>query len=59
LSLGIHEAVEIKENVDVGGGTKQRVLSRTKTFTLYPKLAGMTGTGKQRRKNFKTFIILK
>jgi preprotein translocase subunit SecA len=33
-SLGIHEAVEIKENVDVGGGTKQRVLSRTKTFYI-------------------------
>jgi preprotein translocase subunit SecA len=23
-SLGIHEAVEIKENVDVGGGTKTK-----------------------------------
>jgi preprotein translocase subunit SecA len=33
-SFRIHEAVEIKENVDVGGGTKQRVLSRTKTFYI-------------------------
>jgi preprotein translocase subunit SecA len=57
LSLGIHEAVEIKENVDVGGGTKTS--SITYQNTLYPKLAGMTGTGKTTEKNFKTFIILK
>jgi preprotein translocase subunit SecA len=48
LELRIHEAVEIKENVDVGGGTKTKFYHVPKL--LYPKLAGMTGTGKTTEK---------
>ena len=38
-SLGIHEAVEIKEKVAVGGGTKTKsAITYLNFFTLYPKL---------------------
>lgn len=52
-SMGIHEAVEIKENVTVGGGTKTKSsITYQNFFTLYPKLAGMTGTAKTTEKEF-------
>jgi preprotein translocase subunit SecA len=54
-SLGIHEAVEIKENVDVGGGTKSSITYQN-FFTLYPKLAGMTGTGKTTEKRISRHL---
>jgi preprotein translocase subunit SecA len=59
-SLGIHEAVEIKEKVDLGGGTKTKTsITYQNFFTLYPKLAGMTGTGKTAEKEFQDIYNLK
>ena len=58
-SLGIHEAVEIKEEVSVGGGTKTKSsITYQNFFTLYPKLAGMTGTGKTTEKEFQDIYNL-
>jgi preprotein translocase subunit SecA len=58
-SLGIHEAVEIKENVEIGGGTKTKSsITYQNFFTLYPKLAGMTGTGKTTEKEFQDIYNL-
>jgi preprotein translocase subunit SecA len=58
-SLGIHEAVEIKENVELGGGTKTKSsITYQNFFTLYPKLAGMTGTAKTTEKEFKDIYNL-
>ena len=52
-SLGIHEAVEIKESVEIGGGTRTKSsITYQNFFTLYPKLAGMTGTAKTTEKEF-------
>ena len=58
-SLGIHEAMEIKENVEVGGGTKTKSsITYQNFFTLYPKLAGMTGTAKTAEKEFQDIYHL-
>ena len=58
-SMGIHEAVEIKENMEVGGGTKTKSsITYQNFFTLYPKLAGMTGTGKTTEKEFQDIYNL-
>jgi preprotein translocase subunit SecA len=58
-SLGIHEAVEIKEKVEIGGGTKTKsAITYQNFFPLYPKLAGMTGTGKTTEKEFKDIYNL-
>jgi preprotein translocase subunit SecA len=58
-SLGIHEAMETKEDVDVGGGTKTKSsITYQNFFTLYPKLAGMTGTAKTTEKEFKDIYNL-
>jgi len=58
-SLGIHEAVEIKEKVELGGGTKTKSsITYQNFFTLYPKLAGMTGTAKTTEKEFKDIYNL-
>ena len=58
-SLGIHEAVEIKEKVAVGGGTKTKSsITYQNFFTLYPKLSGMTGTGKTTEKEFQDIYNL-
>jgi preprotein translocase subunit SecA len=44
-SQGIHEAVEIKENVPLGRMTKTKTgITYQNFFTLYPKLSGMSGT---------------
>ena len=44
-SLGIHEAIEVKENVQIGDATKTKSsITYQNFFPLYPKLAGMTGT---------------
>jgi preprotein translocase subunit SecA len=59
-SMGLHEAVEIKENVKVGGGTKTKSsITYQNFFTLYPKLAGMTGTGKTNEREFQEIYNLK
>jgi preprotein translocase subunit SecA len=58
-SLGIHEAIEIKEKVEIGGGTKTKSsITYQNFFTLYPKLAGMTGTGKTTEKEFQDIYNL-
>lgn len=58
-SLGIHEAIETKENVELGGGTKTKSsITYQNFFTLYPKLAGMTGTAKTAEKEFQDIYNL-
>ena len=58
-SMGIHEAVEIKEEIPVGGGTKTKSsITYQNFFTLYPKLSGMTGTGKTTEKEFQDIYNL-
>jgi preprotein translocase subunit SecA len=58
-SLGIHEAVEVKENVELGGSKKTKSsITYQNFFTLYPKLAGMTGTAKTADKEFKDIYQL-
>jgi len=58
-SMGLHEAVEVKEKVTVGGGTKTKSsITYQNFFTLYPTLAGMTGTAKTTEKEFKDIYNL-
>jgi preprotein translocase subunit SecA len=58
-SMGLHEAVEIKESVDIGGGTKTKSsITYQNFFTLYPTLSGMTGTAKTTEKEFKDIYNL-
>lgn len=58
-SLGIHEAVEIKEKVRLGGGTKTKSsITYQNFFPLYPKLSGMTGTAKTSEKEFQEIYNL-
>lgn len=58
-SLGIHEAIEMKENVEIGNATKTKSsITYQNFFTLYPKLAGMTGTAKTADKEFKDIYNL-
>ena len=59
-SGGIHEAVETKENVPIGKGTETKsAITYQNFFTMYPKLAGMTGTAKTAEKEFKEIYNLK
>ena len=59
-SMGLHESVEIKENLEIGGGTKTKSsITYQNFFTLYPTLAGMTGTGKTTEKEFEDIYNLK
>lgn len=59
-SLGIHEAIEMKEKLDIGGGTKTKSsITYQNFFPLYPKLAGMTGTAKTTEKEFQDIYNLK
>lgn len=58
-SMGIHEAIEAKENVEIGGGTRTKTsITYQNFFTLYPKLAGMTGTAKTTEKEFQDIYNL-
>nr|AYO28750.1 preprotein translocase subunit SecA [Neotessella volvocina]AYO28761.1 preprotein translocase subunit SecA [Neotessella volvocina] len=58
-SLGIHEAIETKENVEIGDETKTKnSITYQNFFTLYPKLAGMTGTAKTTEKEFNDIYNL-
>jgi preprotein translocase subunit SecA len=58
-SQGIHEAMEVKENVEVGGGTKTKSsITYQNFFMLYPKLSGMTGTAKTTEKEFNDIYNL-
>jgi preprotein translocase subunit SecA len=52
-SMGIHEAVEMKEKLPVGNASKTKSsMTYQNFFTLYPKLSGMTGTAKTAEKEF-------
>ena len=58
-SLGIHEAIEMKENVSLGNATKTKTaITYQNFFTLYPKFCGMTGTAKTAEKEFKNIYNL-
>ena len=58
-SAGLHEAIEIKECVDIGRGTKTKSsITYQNFFTLYPTLSGMTGTAKTTEKEFKDIYNL-
>lgn len=58
-SNGLHEAVEVKENLSVGGATKAKSsITYQNFFTLYPKLAGMTGTAKTVEREFQEIYRL-
>ena len=58
-SMGIHEAIEVKEKVELGGGTKTKSsITYQNFFTLYPKLAGMTGTAKTTEREFQDIYNL-
>ena len=59
-SFGIHEAIEAKEKVEIGGGTKTKSsITYQNFFPLYRKLAGMTGTAKTAEKEFQDIYNLK
>lgn len=58
-SMGIHEAIEIKEKVTLGGGTKTKTaITYQNFFPLYPKIAGMTGTAITAKQEFKDIYKL-
>jgi len=58
-SMGIHEAIEAKEKVEIKSRTKTKSsITYQNFFNLYPKLSGMTGTAKTEEKEFKTFYNL-
>lgn len=44
-SMGIHEAIEVKENVEIGESTQTKIsITYPSFFSLYPDFSGMTGT---------------
>lgn len=58
-SEGLHQAIEAKENIPIKQGSE--VLSSItyqNFFRLYPKLSGMTGTGKTAEDEFQKFYNL-
>jgi len=59
-SLGIHEAIETKEQVEIEGSSKTKnSITYQNFFLLYPKLAGMTGTAMTAKKEFEEIYKLK
>ena len=59
-SLGIHEAIETKEKVKIGDATRTKsTITYQNFFTLYPKMAGMTGTAKTTEKEFQDIYQIK
>jgi preprotein translocase subunit SecA len=56
---GVHEAIEMKENLNIQPGTRTKTsITYQNFFTLYPKLSGMTGTGKTAEEEFKDIYNL-
>jgi preprotein translocase subunit SecA len=52
-SMGLHEAIEIKENITLGFQNQtQSSITYQAFFPMYPKLAGMTGTAYTDKKEF-------
>lgn len=59
-SQGIHEAIEVKENVPIGQLTKTKAsITYQNFFALYPKLSGMSGTALTMENEFKEIYKLK
>jgi preprotein translocase subunit SecA len=59
-SMGLHEAVEAKEQVKIGNPTKTKTsITYQNFFTMYTKLSGMTGTAKTAEKEFEDIYNLK
>ena len=60
-SDGLHQAIEAKEGVPIQDETKTSAsITYQNLFRMYKKLAGMTGTGKQKKKNSAkstTFVL--
>ncbi len=57
--MGLHEAIEIKENLKNQGSSKNKTsITYQNFFPLYPKLCGMTGTGKTAEKEFQDIYKL-
>jgi preprotein translocase subunit SecA len=57
---GLHEAIEVKEAVPINLGTKATLsITYQNFFPLYPKISGMTGTGKSAEKEFQEIYNLK
>lgn len=53
LSEGLHQAIEAKEHVPIQKETKTAAsITYQNLFRLYPKLAGMTGTGATSKEEF-------
>ena len=58
-SDGLHQAVEAKENVPIRGGNQTLAsITYQNFFLLYPKLSGMTGTGKTAEAEFEKIYNL-
>ena len=58
-SMGLHESIEIKEQVLLGGSTKTKsCITYQNFFTLYPTLSGMSGTAKTTEKEFRDIYNL-
>ncbi|RKQ14576.1 accessory Sec system translocase SecA2 [Ureibacillus endophyticus] len=54
LSDGLHQAIEAKEGVTITEENKaQAQITIQNYFRMYPKLSGMTGTGKTQEKEFQ------
>lgn len=58
-SFGLHEAIEVKENVPIGKKTKTKTsITYQNFFPLYPILSGMTGTAKTADEEFRDIYSL-
>lgn len=58
FSDGLHQAIEAKEGVAIQEESKTSAsITYQNMFRMYKKLAGMTGTAKQKRKNSAKFTI--
>jgi preprotein translocase subunit SecA len=55
---GLHQAIEAKEKLQIRQKTETvAAITYQNFFLLYPKLSGMTGTGKTAEVEFEKFII--
>jgi preprotein translocase subunit SecA len=55
---GLHQAIEAKEKLPIRPRTEtQASITYQNFFLMYPKLSGMTGTGKTSEIEFEKYII--
>jgi len=58
-SMGLHESIEIEEQMPIGGGTRTKAsITYQNFFPLYPILSGMSGTAKTAEKEFQDIYKL-